>query len=75
MKPSWSEENKFVTLKNFMSRIIDHNKLKHAHITVVPDNKMPDYQNDPHVIAMVERARTFLKKVGLPKGWDKKKQK
>jgi len=56
-----------------MAHTIDNNKLKHAHITVVPGNKMPDYHNDPHIIAMIERARAFLKKVGLPKGWDKKK--
>ncbi len=56
-----------------MAHTFDNNKLRQARIIVVPDNKMPDYHNDPHVIAMVERARTFLKKVGLPKGWGKKK--
>ena len=56
-----------------MSQTIDNNKLRQAHITVVPNNKMPDYHNDPHVINMIEKARVFLKKVGLPKGWGKKK--
>jgi hypothetical protein len=56
-----------------MAHTFENNKLRQAHITVVPGNKMPDYHNDPHVISMVERARAFLKKVGLPKGWGKKK--
>jgi hypothetical protein len=51
----------------------DNKKLKLADITVVPNDQMPDYHNDPTIIAMVERARAFLKKAGLPKGWDKKK--
>lgn len=56
-----------------MAQKVDTSKLRQAHITVVPDSSMPDYHNDPHIIAMVEKARSFLKKVGLPKGWDKKK--
>ena len=58
-----------------MSQTIDNNKFRQAHITVVPGNKMPDYHNDPHIIAMVEKARAFLKKAGLPKGWGKRKGK
>jgi hypothetical protein len=56
-----------------MAHTVNNSKLKQAHITVVPGNKMPDYHSDPHVIAMVEKARSFLKKVGLPKGWSKRK--
>lgn len=56
-----------------MAQTFDNKKLKQAHITVVPGNKMPDYHSDPKVIAMVERARAFLNKAGLPKGWGKKK--
>lgn len=41
-------------------------------ITVVHD--MPDYHNDPSIIARVERARAFLKQVGLPKEWEKTKK-
>lgn len=65
----------FVNLNQYfiMAQTPDNKKLNHAHITVVPNNEMPDIHNDPHVIAMAERARAFLKKVGLPKGWDKKK--
>ncbi|HVV03527.1 MAG TPA: hypothetical protein VHC96_04855 [Puia sp.] len=54
-----------------MSHKVENDKLEQIQITVVPDNQMPDYHNDPTVIAAVERARAFLEKAGLPKGWDK----
>lgn len=56
-----------------MVHTFDNKKLKQAHITVVPGNKMPDYHSDPFVVTMLEKARAFLKKAGLPKGWDKPK--
>lgn len=55
-----------------MSQTIDNNKIKQAHITVVPDDTMPDYHKDPYAISMLEKARAFLKKAGLPEGWNKK---
>jgi hypothetical protein len=54
-----------------MSRTANNDKLEGLHITVVPDDTMPDYGNDPTFIAMLERARAFLEKAGLPEGWDK----
>ena len=55
-----------------MANIHNHDK-RLNHITVVPNGSMPDYQNAPGFVAMVERARIKLKKIGLPKGWEKKK--
>lgn len=56
-----------------MSNKTNHKIIKQSHITVVPSNQMPDYQNDPFFIAMTERARARLKEIGLPEGWGRKK--
>lgn len=45
------------------------NKSK-SRITVKKD--MPDYSNDPYIIASAERATAFLKKHGLPEALKKK---
>lgn len=54
-----------------MAHAVNNNKKRQDHITVV--HNMPDLHNDPYVVEKVERARAFLKKAGLPKGWGKKK--
>jgi len=43
-----------------MTHTVDNKKINEAVFTVVPDGTMPDYHNDPTVIAAVERARAFL---------------
>lgn len=48
-----------------------NNKDTQLQITIV--HNMPDYSKDPYFVKKLEKARATLERVGLPKGWEKKK--
>ena len=45
---------------------------KKYNISVKIDKNMPDFSNDPYVIAKTEKAREFLVKYGIPESFKNK---
>lgn len=48
-------------------------KYKDSQLKITIINNMPDYGKDPYFVKKLEKARTALDKIGVPKGWAKKK--
>jgi hypothetical protein len=48
-------------------------KYKDSQLQITVVNNMPDYGKDPYFVKKLEKARAALEKIGVPKGWAKKK--
>lgn len=54
-----------------MSKTTNNNTQRNFQVTVVHD--MRDYSKDPYFVKKLEKAKAFIEKNGLPKGWEIKK--